>query len=92
MLDKGDVVATVPVNLSGIELSERVCPYVLDAKVVADDMELLLYCPFRQGEDYFCWGDLVFKAIEFDELIERHGDGKTSGLACFLFRDSKTVW
>ena len=38
MLDKGNVIATVPVNLGGIELSERVCPYILDAKIIADDM------------------------------------------------------
>ena len=38
MLDKGNVITAVPVNLGGIEFSERVCPYVLDAKVIADDM------------------------------------------------------
>lgn len=91
MLDKGNVIATIPVNLGGIELSERMCPYILNAKVVTDDMELLLYCPFRQGEDYFCWGDMVLKAIELDELIQRHRDSKVSGLACFLLSDGKAV-
>ena len=38
MLDKGNVIAAVPVNLGGIEFSERVCPYVLDAKVITDDV------------------------------------------------------
>lgn len=47
MLDKGNVIATVPVNLGGIEFSERVRPYVLDAKIIADDMELLLHGSFR---------------------------------------------
>ena len=91
MLDKGNVIAAVPVNLSGIEFSERVCPYVLDAKVVADDMKLFLYCPFRQREDYFCWGDMVFKAIELDELIQRHGNSKASCFARFLLADGKAI-
>ena len=46
MLDKGNVIAAVSINLGGIELSERVCPHVLDAEIVADNMELFLYCPF----------------------------------------------
>ena len=38
MLDKGNVIATVLVNLGGIKFSEGVCPYILDAKVITDDM------------------------------------------------------
>lgn len=91
MLDKGNVIAAVPVNFGGIELSERVRSYVLDAKIIADDMQLLLDCPFRERKDYLCRSDMVFKAIEFDELIEGHGDGETSGLACFLLGDGKAV-
>ena len=44
MLDKGNVIATVPVNLGSIKLSERVRSNVLDTEVVADYMELLLHC------------------------------------------------
>ena len=91
MLDKGDVIPAVPVNLGGIELPERMRPYILDAKVIADDAQLLLHCSFRNREDHRCRSDMVFKTIELDELVESHRNGEVSGFACLLLHDGKAV-
>ena len=91
MLNKSDVIAAVSVDFGSIKLPEGVCSYVLDTKIVANDVELFLYCPFRDRKDDFRRSNLVFKAIEFNELIQCHGNSEASDLACFLLNDGKTV-
>lgn len=91
MLDKGNVITVVPVNLRGIELPEGMGSYVPDIQVVTHQLELLLDSTFREGENRFRRGNVMFQAVELDELIEGDGDGEVPYLAGLLFRDGKAV-
>jgi len=60
MLDKSNVIAAVPVNLGGIELPERVCPYILDTEIFTDNLKLFLDSSLRKWKNYLCRGEMVF--------------------------------
>ena len=53
MLDKGNIIAVILINLRGVPLAETVSADLLVARMVADDGELLLYGPLRERENAF---------------------------------------
>ena len=52
LLDQGNIVAAVLVDLCSVIFAEAVSAYAGDAQVVADEFELLLDCPLSQWEDH----------------------------------------
>ena len=91
LLDKGNIVPAVLINLRGVEFAKAVRADAVIAKVVTDELQVLLHGTFRQGEDNaFRWNPVV-EAVAADELIQRQGNGECSRLFRFLLHDGKTV-
>ena len=51
LLDKGNIVPAVLINLRGVEFAKAVRADAVIAKVVTDELQVLLHGAFRQGED-----------------------------------------
>lgn len=90
-LDKGNVKAVGPVNLSRVPFAEAVCADALDAQVTADKGKLLLHSAFRDGEDQIIPADAVPQTVVLDVLRNHERDGEDAPLACFLLHDLKAV-
>ena len=91
MLHQGDIIAVVSVNLSGIVFAEAVCADAVDAQVVADDSQLFLYCPFRDGEKGVSGGYAIVQTVTADILIQSEWNSKDTGFSGFLFDDGQAV-
>ena len=91
MLDKGDVVAIVLVNLSGVVLPETVSRDAAVPKIIADSGELHLDGSDGDWEDSLLSGDMVIQAINTDVVVEDYWNSKGSGLACFLFDNVQSI-
>ena len=90
-LNKGDVIAIVLIDFCCVPLAEAVGADTLISKVVADNGELLLYCPLCDGEDMLIALDGVSQTVVFYVLSNHKGDSENSALACFLLHDFKPV-
>lgn len=91
LLDKGNIVPAVLINLRGVEFAKAVRADAVIAKVVTDELQVLLHGTFRQGEDdALCWNPMI-EAVAADELIQRQGNGECPCLFRFLLHNGKTV-
>ena len=91
LLDKGDIVPAILVNLRGIKFTKAVRADAVIAKVVTDELQVLLHGTFRQGEDNALRWNPVVEAVAADELIQRQGNGECPRLFRFLLHNGKTV-
>ena len=91
LLDKGDIVPAILVNLRGIKFTKAVRADAVIAKVVTDELQVLLHGALRQGEDDALRWNPVVEAVAADELIQRQGNGECPCLFRFLLHNGKTV-
>ena len=63
----------------------------LEAQVIADNMQLLLHCPFCDGEHQIRAPDVVAQTVVFDVLVYDHGNSEHSALACLLLHHFQAV-
>ena len=91
LLDQGNVIVAVLINLCGIELPEAVGADPLISQVVTDQLQLLLDGPGGDGEDQLMGRDSIVQAVAADELIEGKGDSEGSGLLGLLLLDGQAV-
>ena len=76
MLDKGNIIAAVLVNLRGIPLSEAVGADALIAQIIADKAKLLLYGSLADGEDQIAPAYLMAQTVVFNILLNDKRDGE----------------
>ena len=69
LLNQSDVVAAVLIDFRGVIFAETVSADTGDTQLVANELELLLYCPLSQREDYSIRGDPVVQTVASDELV-----------------------
>ena len=90
-LYQGDVISAVLINFGGIPLSEAVGADALIAKVVADDVKLLLdrtFCHRKNGGGSL---DAITQTVVLDILLNYKGHGEGSELAGLLLGNVQTV-
>ena len=85
------IVPAVLVNLRGIKFTKAVRADAVIAKVVTDELQVLLHGALRQGEDDALRWNPVVEAVAADELIQRQGNGECPCLFRFLLHNGKTV-
>lgn len=76
VLHKGYIAAVGLVDLRGIPLAETVSADIRVAKVVANDGQLLLHGPLRDGEYPLIAPDAIAQTVVFNILLDyqRHGE------------------
>ena len=89
-LHQGDVISAVLVNLGGIPLPEAVSADALIAKVVTDNVKLLLDGPLCHGEDGCGALDTMPQTVVLDVLLDYKRNGERSELAGFLLGNIQT--
>jgi hypothetical protein len=90
-LYQSDVIAIGVIDLSGVPLAKAVCADTGKSQVVADDCQLLLYCPLSNGEDDITSSDAVSQTVVFNVLLDYKGDSKDSAFAGLLLHYLQTV-
>ena len=80
-LHQGDIEAVGIIDFCCIPLAKAVGADPLEAQVIADNMQLLLHCPLRDGEHQFCSPDVVAQTVVFNVLIYDHGNSEHPALA-----------
>ena len=83
-LDKGNVEPVFVVDFRGVPLAEAVGADALIAQIVAHDFQLLLDCPFRNGENQFIAPDAVAQTVVLNVLLNDKRDSKCPALAGLL--------
>ena len=83
-LYQSDVIAIGVIDLSGVPLAKAVCADTGKSQVVADDCQLLLYCPLCNGEDNITAPNPVSQTVVFNVLLDYKGNGKDSAFAGLL--------
>ena len=91
VLNQGDIIAVVSVNLRGIVFAEAVGADAGEAQVVAHILQMLLDGTLCQRENNVRGGNGVVQAITADELIQGKGDSEHPCLPGFLFSDGQAV-
>lgn len=91
VLHQRNIIAVVSVNLSSIVFAKTVRADAVDTQVVADDPQLLLYCPFRDGKKGISGGYTVVQTVTADVLIQSERNSKDTGFPGFLFDDGQAV-
>ena len=86
-LDESNVIATTFVDLSGVPFPEAVSAYAVVAKVVTDNVELLLYSSFGNREDDGGSWDPVTEAVVLNVLLNDQGNGEGSLFPGLLFHN-----
>ena len=69
-LHQGYIVAVIFVNLRCVPLAETVGAYIRVAQVIADDGQLLLDRPFRNGKDPIRAPDAVAQTVVLNVLLD----------------------
>ena len=90
-LHRGDIEAIGIIDFCGIPFAKAVGADSLEAQVIADNMQLLLHCPFCGGEHQFCAPYVVAQTVVFDVLVYDHGNGEHSAFACLLLHHFQTI-
>lgn len=91
LLDKDDVIVVVPIYLGCIKFPKTVGADSLEAQVVTDQLELLLYRPFGDWEDNAVCTDLMVQAVAAQELIECQGHRKGPRFSGFFLRNIQPI-
>ncbi len=86
-LHKGNIVAISLVDFRGVPLAETVSADTCVAQVVADDSQLLLNSPLRDGEDSLIAPDTVAQTVVLNVLLDYQRHGEDSALAGLLLHD-----
>ena len=90
-LDKGNVEPVIVVDFRCVPLSETVGADAIVAQIVAHDFQLLLDCPFRNGENQFITPDAVAQTVVLNVLLNHKGNCEESALACLLLYHFQSV-
>lgn len=69
-LYQSDVIAIGVIDLGGVPLAKAVCADTSKPQVVADDCQLLLYCPLCNGEDNITAPNPVSQTVVFNVLLD----------------------
>ena len=80
-LHQGNIEAIGIIDFRSIPLAKAVGADPLEAQVIADIMQLLLHCPFCDGEYQFCAPNVVAQTVVFNVLIYDHGNSEHPALA-----------
>lgn len=83
-LDKGDVIAVVPVDFRGVPLAEAVRADALIAEVVTDAGKDLLHFSRGDGEDSLSRSDAVAQTVILDVLLDHERDREDALLSRLL--------
>ena len=83
-LHKGNVIATVLVDLCGIPFAEAVSADSIETQIVTDNVQLLLYCPFCHWKNDICALDPLTQAVVLNVLLNDKRDSKSPALAGLL--------
>lgn len=84
VLNEDDVMARLVVDVSGVPLAEAVGADVLIAEIVADELEVVLYLPNRDGEQKVSVGQLVALGVVAEEIVHRFGNRECAPLPGLL--------
>lgn len=84
VLNEDDIVARLVVDVRGVPLSETVGADVLIAEIVADELEVVLNLPNRDGEQKVSVGQLVTLCVVAKEIVNRFGNSECAPLPGFL--------
>lgn len=68
-------------DLCCVPLAKAVGADSFEAKVITDNMQLLLYCPLCDRKHQFCAPDVVAQTVVFNVLIYDHGNSEHPALA-----------
>ena len=68
-------------DLCCVPLAKAVGADSFEAKVITDNMQLLLYCPLCDRKHQFCAPDVVAQTVVFNALIYDHGNSEHPALA-----------
>lgn len=79
-LHQGNIEAVGIIDFRCIPLAKAVDADSLEAKVITDNMQLLLHCPLCDGEHQVSAPDAVAQTVVFDVLVYDHGDSEHSTL------------
>lgn len=90
-LNKGNVIATVLVDLCGIPFAEAVGTDTLIAQVIADNVQLLLDRALSNGKDDVRSSDTVAQAVIFNVLVKHQRDSEDPALASLLLHDLQPI-
>lgn len=90
-LDKGNVEPVFVVDFRCIPLAEAVGTDAINVQIVAHDFQLLLDCPFRNGENQLIAPDAVAQTVVLNVLLNHKGNCENPALACFLFCNFQSV-
>ena len=91
LLDQGNIVVAVFVNLRCIILPEAMCADPGETQIVADGFQMLLYRPLRDREYEIIAPNAIIQTVAPDKLIQRQRNGKYTSLSGFLLCDGKTI-
>ena len=90
-LDKGNVEPVFVVDFRCVPLAEAVGADALKAQIVAHDFQLLLDCPFRNGENQFIAPDAIAQTVVLNVLLNDKGNCENSALARLLLNHFQSV-
>ena len=90
-MNEGYIIAVRLVYLRRIPLPETMCADAVIAQIIADDFQLLLDCPFGDGEKKVGGLDAITQTIILHILLNDKGDGEKTLLACLLLHDGEAV-
>ena len=86
-LHKGNVAAVGLVDFRCIPFAETVGADAIEAQVVADDSQLLLDRPLRNGKDPFCGPDAVAQTVVLNVLLDHQRHSEDPALVGLLLHD-----
>ena len=90
-LDKGNVKPIIVVDFRCVPLAETVGADALVVQIVAHDFQLLLDCPFRNGENQFIAPDAIAQTVVLNVLLNDKGNCEESALARLLLHHFQSV-
>ena len=90
-LDKGNVIAVVPIDFRGVPFSEAVSADALITEVITDAGKYLLHLSCSNRKNQLIRSNAVSQAVILYILLNHKRNSENALLSCFLLNDGQTI-